>query len=191
MATLNINGDNNDPYYRYKMPILVTNKTGRGNGCHTILLNLEDVTESFNHPASVVFKYMGSALGANTNESKWSINGHYEDSELIDVLYQYIKAFVICPSCGIPELLPTVEGKKKNKRLTMSCSACGHSTEMKGNSKDEIRGIDMIIKYMDKNDWKIKKGTMVLQDEIDSKLEGNFFMMTDNTNSTAEFDPFA
>jgi len=189
MTTLNINGDNNDPFYRYKMPILLANKTGRGNGCHTVLMNLEDVTESFNHPASVVFKFMGNVLGANTTESKWSINGHYEESELIDVLYQYIKSFVICPHCTIPELLPSIEGKKKNKKLIMTCSACGHSSEMTGKSKEETRGVDMIIKYLEKNKWKIKKGTMVLQDEIDKKLEGNFFMNTSDNNNS--FDPFA
>ena len=190
MTTLNINGDSNDPYYRYKMPRLISNKTGRGNGCHTIILNLEDVTESFNHPASIVFKYMGNVLAANTTESKWSINGHYEEEDLIEVLYQYINSFVICSHCTIPELLPSVEGKKKNKKLIMTCSACGHSSTMQGVSKDEVRGVDAIIKYLEKNEWKIKKGTMVLQDEIDNKLNGNFFM-TNSTKDTDEFNPFS
>ena len=183
MSTLNINGDSNDPYYRYKMPELCSLKTGRGNGCHTVLENLSDVTESFNHPGSIVLSYMGVVLGTNTTESKWSISGHYTNDKLIEVLYQYIRSFVICPSCSIPELLPSVEGKKKNKKLTMSCSACGSSTEMKGVSKDETKGIDLIIKYMDKNEWKIKKGTMVLQDDSELGL--------DPFGLNSKFDPFA
>ena len=123
MSTLNINGDENDPYYRYKMPRLFSLKAGKGNGCFTILENLPDVTKAFNHPASIVFKYMGSSLGSNTTESKWSITGHYTDEELIALLYQYINSFVICPHCGIPELMPSVEGKKKNKKLVLSCSS--------------------------------------------------------------------
>lgn len=188
MTTLNINGDNNDPFYRYKMPRLISNKTGRGNGCHTHILNLEDVTESLNHPASIVLKFMGNVLGANTTESKWSIAGHYEEEELINVLYQYINSFVMCSKCNCPELLPSVEGKKKNKKLIMSCSACGNSCEMTGTSKEEVKGVDMIIKYIDKNEWKIKKGTMVLQDEIDSKLDGGFLNMSVQSND--EFNPF-
>ena len=95
MSTLNINGDQNDEYYRYKMPRLSSIKAGKGNGCYTILENLPDVTKAFNHPSSVVFKYMGSSLGSNTTESKWSITGHFTDEELINVLFQYINSFVI------------------------------------------------------------------------------------------------
>ena len=163
MSTLNINGDVNDPYYRYKMPRLFSLKAGKGNGCFTILENLPDVTKAFNHPASIVFKYMGSSLGSNTTESKWSITGHYTDEELIALLYQYINSFVICPHCGIPELMPSVEGKKKNKKLVLSCSACGKSGVKHHSSKDEEKGIDMIIKYLDNNEWKVTKGSMVEQ----------------------------
>ena len=170
MATLNINGNSNDPYYRYQMPRLVATKTGRGNGCHTIIENINDVTESFNHPGSVVFKFMGYSLGANTNENKWSINGHYSEEQLIEVLYQYINAFVLCPKCTIPELLPSVEGKKKNKKLIMTCSACGKSSEISSTAKDVSKGIDLIIKYLEKNEWKIKKGTMVLQNDLDEQI---------------------
>merc|ERR1711916_195945 len=109
--------------------------------------------------------------GANTTESKWSISGHYKNDKLIEILYQYINLIVICSSCSIPELLPSVEGKKKNKKLTMACSACGHSEVMIGGSKERCKGIDLIIKFMDKNEWKIKKGTMVMQDESDLGLD--------------------
>ena len=166
MSTLNINGDSNDPFYRYKMPLLISLKAGRGNGCFTILENLPDVTEAFNHPASIVFKYMGSVLGSNTTESKWSITGHYTNEELIDILYQYINSFVMCPNCNIPELLPSVEGKKKNKKLILSCSACGKAQEKKHSCKEEEKGIDLIIKYLDNNVWTIKKGTMVEQLDV-------------------------
>ena len=171
MSTLNINGDANDQYYRYKMPMLLSSKAGRGNGCFTLIENLPSVTESFNHPASIVLKYMGSVLGSNTTESKWSITGHYDNDKLIEVLYQYIFSFVICPSCNIPELLPSVEGKKKNKKLIMSCSACGKSHEKKHSNKEEEKGIDLIQKYLDTNEWVIKKGTMVEQNDIMSSFD--------------------
>ena len=163
MSTLNINGDSNDPFYRYKMPLLISQKAGRGNGCFTMIENLTDVTEAFNHPASIVLKYMGCVLGSNTTESKWSITGHYDNDKLIEILYQYIFSFVICPNCSIPELLPTVEGKKKNKKLILTCSACGKYEHKVHSCKEEEKGIDLIIKYLDTNEWTIKKGTMVEQ----------------------------
>ena len=163
MSTLNINGDNNDPFYRYKMPMLISMPAGRGNGCFTLLENLPDVTEAFNHPASIVFKYMGSVLGSNTTESKWSITGHHSNDRLIEVLYQYINSFVMCSNCNIPELLPTIEGKKKNKKLFLTCSACGKGQQKIHNCKEEEKGMDLIMKYLDNNEWSTKKGIMVEQ----------------------------
>ena len=165
MSTLNINGDNNDPFYRYKMPMLISMQAGRGNGCLTLLENLSDVTEAFNHPASIVFKYMGSVLGSNTTESKWSITGHHTNDRLIEVLYQYINSFVMCPNCNIPELLPNIEGKKKNKKLFLTCSACGKGQQKIHSCKEEEKGMDLIMKHLDKNEWLTKKGIMVEQSD--------------------------
>ena len=178
MSTLNINGDVNDPYYRYKMPRLFSMKAGKGNGCYTILENLPDVTKAFNHPPSVVFKYMGNCIGTNTTESNWRINGHHTDDELFVILYKYINSFVICPNCGIPELLPTIEGKKKNKKLILTCSACGKSEIKTHNSKDEEKGIDLIIKYLDGNVWTITKGSMV--EQLESEMFDPFSDMLSN-----------
>ena len=166
MSTLNINGDNNDPYYRYKMPSLISVHAGRGNGCFTLVENLIDVTDSFNHPASIVFKYIGSVLGSNTTESKWSITGHHTNQKLIEIIYQYINSYVMCSNCNIPELLPSIEGKKKNKKLFLTCSACGKGQHKTHSCKEEEKGIDQIIKYLDNNEWTIKKGTMVEQSDI-------------------------
>ena len=66
MSTLNINGDNNDPYYRYTMPLLISTKAGKGNGCFTIIDNLQSVTGSFNHPASIVFKLVENRFSTNS-----------------------------------------------------------------------------------------------------------------------------
>ena len=165
MSTLNINGDNNDPYYRYKMPLLVSRQAGRGNGCFTILENLPDVTKSLNTPHNIIFKYMGSVLGSNTTEKNMSITGHYSNEELITILYQYINSFVMCPNCNIPELSPSVEGKKKNKKLILTCSACGKSENKVHNGKEEEKGIDLIIKFLENNKWPVGKGLIV--DKLD------------------------
>lgn len=163
MSTLNINGDSNDPFYRYKMPLLISRQAGRGNGCYTILENLPEVTKALNTPATIVFKFMGSVLGSNTTESKWSITGHYKSEELIDILYQYINSFVMCPNCNIPELMPSKEGKKKNTKLNLTCSACGNSEIKIFKNKEEEKGVDLILKFLENNDWPISKGIMVEQ----------------------------
>ena len=87
----------------------------------------------------------------------------YEDEKLIEVLYQYINSFVMCPNCNIPELLPSVDGKKKNKKLILTCSACGKSETKSHTCKEELKGIELILKHLENNVWTIKKGSMVEQ----------------------------
>ena len=175
MSTLNINGDNNDPFYRYKMPLLISRQAGRGNGCFTLIENLADVSKAINHPPNIVLKYMGSSLGANATESKSSITGHYSNEELIVILYQYINSFIMCPNCNIPELTPSYEGKKKNKKLILTCGACGNSVIKTHVSKDEEKGIDLILKYLENNEWTITKGTIVEKQDMFDPFKSNLF----------------
>ena len=59
MTTLNIN-KSDDPSYRYKMPIVSCQKLGgKIDGRSTVLTNFNDVTIAFNHPSSVVLKFIG------------------------------------------------------------------------------------------------------------------------------------
>ena len=45
----------------------------------------------------------------------------------------------------------------------MTCSACGKSFEKKHNSKEEEKGIDLILKYLDTNEWTVAKGVIIEQ----------------------------
>lgn len=163
---LNINGDQNDEFYRYKMPKLQSHKGGSGNGCFTIIDNLKEVSQSFNHPESVLLKFIGYVLGANVNEKQQKITGHYSDDDLQGIIYRYIQSFVLCEKCEIPEILPYTEGSKKKKKLCMRCSACGKSYDYVPANKMDDKGKDLIMKYLSNNDWKVSKGSMVLQDDF-------------------------
>ena len=54
------------------------------------------------------------------NEKDNSLPGHHNVDEITDIIYQYIDKFVICPKCSIPELLPFVEGRRKEKNCFSS-----------------------------------------------------------------------
>lgn len=170
---LNINGDENDTHYRYKMPILETQFGGKGNGKFTIINNLDQVTESFNHPSCIVFKFIGYCLGSNINEEQLRITGHYTNDELINKLYRYIHSFVLCERCGIPEIIPNLVRIKKKKKIVMKCSACGSNYDYVPANKLDEKGLDLIVKYLEKNEWKIKRGTIV---------ENNFDIVDDFTD---------
>lgn len=129
--SLNINPDTDDPFYRYKMPPLVAKKEGRGNGKKTIITNVTDLGASLARPATYLTKYFGCVLGAGTSwnieQDRYQINGYYEQPDLQQKLFDFIREFVLCYSCSNPE---TVLSIKENK-VYSKCKACGHQGFLK------------------------------------------------------------
>ena len=97
------------PNYRYKMPRLNTTQSGSGKNSYTYLTNLKVISDSFGHVNSILLKFIGFRLGTNVDSNKNSIKGHYSTEDLQREIYEYINKFVICPNCGIPELIPELE----------------------------------------------------------------------------------
>lgn len=159
--SLNINGDNFDTSYRYKMSKLEINTTGNGKNSHTILNNIDEISESLGHPSVIILKFIGFKLGTNIDESKKTLKGHHEISVLQNEIFNYINNFVMCQNCHIPELIPEINKiSKKKKEIKLKCSACGNfSVSRSDKYNDKIT--DYMIKYIEKNGWHIKKGTIV------------------------------
>lgn len=165
--TLNINGDNFDSNYRYKMPKLTISFTGNGKNSHTILNNIDEISQSLGHPNITILKFIGINLGSNIDENKKSIKGHHELKILQQEIFNYINNFVICQNCSIPELLPELEKiSKKKKEIKLKCSACGNFSDYNLN-KCNSKIIEQMIKTIEKNEWTIKKGTIVNNDNFD------------------------
>ena len=134
-----------DFFYRYKMPILEINNYGKGNGKFTNLLNINEICNSINTPLKILMVYLTQSLGTNYKET--SLNGHYNKEELINLIIKFNKEFILCQKCNIPELTPTIEGRKKNIKLIYSCSACGEIYEKESNNKINSKTLDAIINY--------------------------------------------
>ena len=171
--SLNINGKK-DGSYRYKMPAVETQQIGNGNGCHTMIHNLESIANSISCPQKILLKYIGLSLGTNSNEKKLKINGHHSNDDIQKIIFDYVNNYLICSSCSIPELIPYVEGKKKRKTLHFRCSACGYNCIANDKKKLNNKFNDTIIKYLDKNEWMIKKGMIVKEDSKLSDIMDNF-----------------
>ena len=79
---------------------------------------------------SVVIKYFGFELGAQTNtnpaDDRWIINGAHEASKLQDYLDGFINKFVLCKMCKNPE----TEVKIKDGHITLDCKACGRRSDV-------------------------------------------------------------
>jgi translation initiation factor 2 beta subunit (eIF-2beta)/eIF-5 len=164
MSTMNMNGNDNDTSYRYKMPIFKVTVAGKGNGIYTIFNNIDDISKSLNHPSEVIMKYLASVSGSSYIQARETITGHHTPIELKEFIMEYNKYLVFCYKCNIPETIPSLSGNKKNPKLEFCCSACKNTTEAISNNKRINKGIDIIIKYLKAGgEWKIYKGTCVKQ----------------------------
>lgn len=129
MALVNICRDNNDPFYRYKMPLIVSKIEGRGNGIRTAIMNTSDVARALSRPPAYIIKFFGFELGAQTSinetDDRYHVNGSHDAPKLQELLDGFISKFVLCKACKNPETDIIVQ---KDGSLLRDCKACGRRT---------------------------------------------------------------
>jgi translation initiation factor 5 len=117
--------DTKDPHYRYKMPKLTTKVEGSGNGIKTVITNMTAVAKALDRPPTYPTKYFGCELGAQVSmNTEYIINGMHDPDKLMNLLYAFIRKFVLCAKCNNPETTLTVS----NQSIGQKCIACGHKT---------------------------------------------------------------
>jgi translation initiation factor 5 len=125
-STVNVIRGLDDPFYRYRMEPLRTKIEGNGNGIKTVLTNMDNIGKSLNRPPSYPTKYFGCELGAQTRfddkTARYIVNGAHEAGKLSELLDEFIKKFVLCPSCNNPETDLLID---KNNDIVRVCKACG------------------------------------------------------------------
>jgi len=125
---LNIGGIADDEFFRYKMPPLQAKVEGRGNGIKTRIVNCAQVAKALKRPPGYVCKFFGCELGAQTriNEDtgEYIVNGAHTVETLSGVLQKFIKMFVLCRSCNLPET--DLKVNVKSHSIKAKCTACGN-----------------------------------------------------------------
>ena len=132
---LNIPSIVKDPHYRYKMPKIQTAIQGTGNGIKTNWVNLPDVSNALKVPVEYPLKFIGRELGANTEmkQNSYLINGSHTVEKMQELLDRFIKKYVLCPKCHLPEIHGKIKVTKKEIKST--CRSCG-ATEKLDNVHD-------------------------------------------------------
>jgi translation initiation factor 5 len=159
MATINIGGQQSDSSFRYKMPVMQLKTEGRGNGIKTIILNIKDISKALNVEPAYPIKFFGIELGTQTkfDDSRAIINGSHSLTHLSQLLDHFIKQFILCSRCNLPELIWKV-GKSVIKT---NCSACGNSSIFKETHK--------LINFILKNPPKSKQSRSSIPQTNSSK----------------------
>ena len=181
---INIGGEESDEFYRYKMPKINIQITGKGNGIQTVLTNIRDIANAIEHPLEVITKYLSYSLGSNYNSEKNFLTGKHQVEDIQKYIIEYINTFVLCDSCKNPETIFSIEGKKKNIQLFIQCASCGYRTKiMTGGKKEEktkiISGkanqklVQFLEKYIKENPMEFSNEKQAYQKE--SNLNTNNF----------------
>lgn len=122
-ALINIGGNSNDPYYRYKREKVQTifNKDS------TTLINITQIARQLKVEPSQITNYLQKKCGMTIFGFSIRSKNKIPEESLETQLEKFIKEFVLCPSCKLPELK---DG---------GCNACGYNTNSSKNFliKDE------------------------------------------------------
>ncbi|CAG8499424.1 16165_t:CDS:2, partial [Acaulospora morrowiae] len=135
MDTINIGGNTQDRFYRYKMPKLISKIEGKGNGIKTVVPNMTDIARSLSRPPTYPTKFFGCELGAQVKcdekNDRYIVNGAHDASRLQELLDVFIKKFVLCAGCSNPETDLIITGKNANtQKIIRDCKACGQRTDV-------------------------------------------------------------
>eukprot|EP00392_Amoebophrya_sp_AT5.2_P010614 g10679.t1 len=130
MAQVNIPSTNTDPSYRYKMPRLVSKVEGRGNGIKTSVVNCKEIAQAIKRPPGYVMKWFSCEQNATSTYTEKDgegqraiILGAHQAPDLQESLDKFLSVFVLCPTCGLPEM--DLKTNKKAEEIRGTCAACG------------------------------------------------------------------
>ncbi|ADB04076.1 eukaryotic translation initiation factor 5 [Marseillevirus marseillevirus] len=114
-----------DPFYRYKTRQLKIIDNGNAR---TFFENIKDVSKDLNILPSFLPKFLAIELGTSSGFEKgrnlWYIAGSHSTNSIHEKLSVFIRGFVLCKTCGQPEL----SYEAKRGKVLMSCRGCGETT---------------------------------------------------------------
>jgi translation initiation factor 5 len=140
----------NDPMYRYKIKPLNIKCMGKQDNWTTYFLNSEEIANKINRPSEYFGKYISHALSCPMKRDKdqkcLTFKGEYSKEVITKYFMDFVKLYVLCPNCDLPETKLFVDKDKNSltKGLNHKCDACGLNTLVKP------KNIDKTYEYIEK-----------------------------------------
>lgn len=128
---MNISNTQEDTFFRYKMPIIEIKYEGKGNKSKTILLNLNDISQSLERKPEEILNFFKLKFNTSINEKIFSITGNFDIKLLNSCLMEYINFYVICKNCSNPETMYSIH----KEYIKIKCKACGCTSKIENVNK--------------------------------------------------------
>ena len=115
-----------DTNYRYKISIIETSYLTKKGTKITLLTNMEKFSRQLMFDKNMLIRILGKKLSCKSGsdkENNYYLQGEYTSKQIKDVLYNFIKDYLLCFMCDKPE----VSIKCKNDKIKQKCKACGNN----------------------------------------------------------------
>jgi len=116
-----------DTNYRYKIsPIDIAYVNKKGTKI-TVITNLKQFAKDLMFDETILIKLIGKKLSAKSGQLKntgdFYIQGEYPNEDIKNIVYGFIKTYLLCSLCDKPE----VAIKCKKQKIKQTCKACGNN----------------------------------------------------------------
>ncbi|ELA48030.1 hypothetical protein VCUG_00453 [Vavraia culicis subsp. floridensis] len=172
-----INRNTHDPFYRYKMPQLITKQQGKSKNVKTVLVNIGQISNALKRKEVLLQQFILYELSVNSmaKDSMFMLKGDYAASEIQDIVYEFIGLLVQCKECDNPETEMGVEGDE----VSLCCYACGCRRVVESNHRimnyvrknPEVAEYKCYGEYDDRNEGVHDEDKSVQKDEDALSLE--------------------
>lgn len=117
-----------DPGSRYKTKQLQVQTVGKSKMIKSVFVNILEVAKSMQVPPAYIVHFLAYEIGAQAKfdakkpeRQQAILSGEHDPKELSRITVQFIQEVLLCPVCGLPEILIYLE-----KQVPMgNCRACG------------------------------------------------------------------
>jgi len=112
------------------MDALIVTPEGKDN--KTLIRNISTVCQQLHVPTEWLANYFKIKLSTNMDieNNIVRLNGQLSDKDLQKHVDQFIKKYVICPKCEIPELTYKYDFERKKQKVNCVCRACAYNFEL-------------------------------------------------------------
>jgi len=125
-----------DNHYRYQISIIQISSILKKGTYITILDNFESFCNELMFDKNLMINVIGKSLSCKSGidkTGKYYLQGIYTINTVKDVIYTFIKKYLLCVNCDKPE----INLKYKNNKIKQKCKACGNNTYLV-DCKEEI-----------------------------------------------------